>query len=292
MLINDLLFTTVVVVSAISLVGCGFIMVIYHKCKSLQVFAFKLVYVLTILDGIRSLFSMIPTHLNLSDHDAMCQIQGFALEFASLAGVLWTGAIALILYFQVILQRDRVDKFYKPLLWIIVIFSFICSVIPLFSGDYQYVGGWCWISTNNTRAVIYRYGFFYAWVWLIIIFDLYAYIRVISKIKTEFTIKDSFLHEGRVLVNRLRWYPIVLVVCYAPLTATRILQTLTGSSPIWLLVFSTAVSNLLGFFNAILYGFNESVKIELKSWIQGIQLRDRSLIDFSQESSEVSKSFE
>ena len=88
MKLNDLLYTTIVVVSVISLIGSAFIMLMYNKCPSLRVFAFKLVYILTIFDSIRSLFSIIPTHLNLSDHQAMCKIQGFVLEFSSLAGIL------------------------------------------------------------------------------------------------------------------------------------------------------------------------------------------------------------
>ena len=288
--LNDLLYTTIVIVSAISLLGTAFIITMYHRHRSLQVLAFKLVYILTIFDGIRSVFSMIPTNLDLSDGGALCITQGFALQFSSLAGVVWTGAIAMILYLKVLIQKDISETHYRPMLWFTVGFSMVCTIIPLTSLDYAYVGGWCWISTSSIKADIYRYALFYFWVWVVILFDIYAYVKVILKVKKESTIKDSFLHEGRVLVNRLRLYPMILVICFTPLTITRIMQTISDDTPVWLLIFSTATSNLLGFFNAVLYGFNDSVRSELRNWVDSIGGEGTSFLRLSKSSMDTPSS--
>lgn len=264
---NEILYISVVIFSSISLLGSTFILLIYHKFESLQIFAFKLVYALAFFDTCRALFTMIPTHLYLPDSTFLCQIQGFLLQFSTLSGVLWTGSIALVLYLQVIWQKSRIKLLKKPLFFILT-FSTVCSIIPLFTSDYEYVGGWCWISTSNDRAVVYRYGLFYIWLWIVIVFDTYAYFRVINRIKSEFTILNVFLNEGKILVNRLRWYPIILLICYLPLTVTRIVQTIKGDSPFWLLLFSNAFINTIGFANAICYGFNESVKFEMKNYFK------------------------
>ena len=250
---SNLVYITVVLVSVVSIIGCSFIIVMYNKFPSLQIFPFKLVYVLTLFDIINSIFSMIPTYLDSSELNLLCIIQGLVTEFSALAGILWTGVIALLLYLQVVLQKTQVEKSYIYLLWSVLTMSLVCSLIPLFTNDYKYIGGWCGVTYTSERGVIYRYTLFYAWVWIVIIFDIYAYVRVISRIRQEFTIMNSFIDEGRVLVKRLRYYPMILVICYAPITVMRILQLVGYSTEEWLEIAALGIVNLLGFFNAIVW---------------------------------------
>ena len=288
---DEVLYIIIVVVSSMSALGSLFVIILYNKFESLQIFAFKLVYILSIFDFLLAIFSIIPTPLYISADSQLCIVQGLFIELLSLAGVLWTGAIALILYMQVILQNPQVNRHLNRILIAILAFSIICSAIPLISNDYVYIGAWCGINYRNERGVIYRYALFYFWVWLVIVLELYAYFRVIFKIKAELTINNSFLHEGRVLVNRLRWYPVILVVCYAPLTIMRIVQTINSHPPVWFLFFSTALSNLLGFFNALVYGLNESVKIEIRSIKLGRTVFQTKLHNFSDSYDEYLESF-
>ena len=274
MLQNDLLYAEIVASSAISLVGCGFIIVMYHRFSSLQIFAFKLVYILTLFDILISIFAMIPTQLSPSKSGALCKIQGAIIEFASLAGILWTGGIALILYMQVVLQKSQIHVQCNALLSTILIISIVFSVVPLIFDDYRYVGGWCWITDQSSIGLVFRYTFLYIWVWIVIVFDIYAYLKIIHKIKATMTINNSFLHQGKTLVRRLRWYPFILAVCYSPLTIMRVVQTVEQDPPEWLVIFSTALASLLGFFNAIVYGCNNTVKEQVRSWISGVELSD------------------
>ena len=264
---DDILYTTIVVTSTASFFGCLFIVIVYHKFKILQVFSSKLVYILAIVDGVNSLFSLIPTNLTLSDDGILCQIQGFSVQFFCLTSVLWTGVIALFLYMQVILQKEDIEKYFRILLLITLSLSIIFAVIPLIRRDYAYVGGWCWITTSNERAIIYRDVLFYAWIWLTIACIIYVYYRVIRKIKADLTFKETFLDEGKVLVNKLMWYPLIIVICFTPITALRIAQAMDSNVQIWFVIFSTALNNLLGCLNAIVYGFNDSVRSEVTSYL-------------------------
>ena len=264
---DDVSYTTVVVTSTASFFGCLFIVIVYHKFKILQVFSSKLIYILAIADGVNSMVSVIPTNLNLSDDGILCKIQGFSLQFFCLASVLWTGVIALFLYMQVILHKEDIEKYFRILLLITLSLSIIFAVIPLITRDYAYVGGWCWITARNERAIIYRDALFYAWIWLTIACIIYVYYRVIRKIKADLTFKDTFLDEGKVLVNKLMWYPLIIVICYTPITALRISQAFDSNVPIWFISFSTALKNLLGCLNAIVYGFNDSVKSEVANYL-------------------------
>lgn len=265
---DDLQYTAVVIVSAISLCGSIFVVLAYWKFESLRIFAFKLVYVLTIFDGIRSFVSMFPSYLDTTEGQISCKIQGFMLEFSSLAGVLWTGVIAFSIYYQVILQKNQIESYYKKSLIVVVVASLLASIIPGITNDYKYVGGWCWITADGLHGTIYRYGLFYGETWAVIIVILYIYVIIIRKVRTEFTINNSFLEDGRVMERRLRWYPIILIICFTPLTIVRIIQSASAYCPLSLIIFATGVSNLLGLFNAIFYGFNESVKNEIQNYLR------------------------
>ena len=148
--------------------------------------------------------------------------------------------------------------------------SIVCAVIPICTNDYQYVGGTCDISYTSERGIIYRYSLFYDWLWIVIIFDIYAYARVMRRIRQEFTIMNHFINAGRVLVRRLRYYPLILVICYTPITISRTLSALGSSQPDWLILLSFGSANLLGAFNAIVYGLSENVRIEFKAWVLGL----------------------
>ena len=269
---NVVLYTTMVIVSAISLIGCIFIIIMYNKFKSLKVFAFKLVYILAIFDCITAVFSIIPTYLDNSRTNPLCTVQAFFIQFSALASILWTGVIALILYLQVIMQKNEVEKYYKVFFWAVMIMSLLCALIPVFTDDYEYIGGWCDLTYGSARGTIYRYALFYDWVWLVIVFDIYAYVCVIKRIKKEFTIRNTFIDEGRALVKRLRFYPVILVVCYTPITLTRILQTVENRFPEWVILICLVLANLMGIFNAIVYGLNETVRLEFKAWVRGVKL--------------------
>jgi Slime mold cyclic AMP receptor. len=209
---NEVLYTFIAVVSTISLLGSIFIIIVYNKFKSLQIYAFKLVYILTIFDGIRSLFSLIPSHLNLyNDSSIVCKIQGFMLEFSSLAGILWTGVIAFTIYLQLIKQKAEVHKYFNRFLFFVILFSLLVSSFPLITNHYMYAGGCCWITSKGEYSVIYIYGLFYAEVWIVIIFSVYSYVTIIKRVYKELSIRNDFLIEGTTLVKRLRRYPLILI---------------------------------------------------------------------------------
>ena len=61
-------------------------------------------------------------------------------------------------------------------------------------------------------------------------------------------------------INRLRLYPVILVVCYTPGTINRCLEA-AGHGPYFALTLATAAGDgLLGAINALCYGYTEHVK--------------------------------
>ena len=61
-------------------------------------------------------------------------------------------------------------------------------------------------------------------------------------------------------MNRLRFFPIILIICYIPATVLRIFEALDLKVPLFLVLLSMFGDGFSGFLNSLCYGFTQHVK--------------------------------
>jgi len=66
------------------------------------------------------------------------------------------------------------------------------------------------------------------------------------------------------ILNKLKWYPLILVLCFSFATVNRFINFFYTSTIYILLILHIIGSGLYGFANALVYGFNGNIKGILK----------------------------
>ena len=62
-------------------------------------------------------------------------------------------------------------------------------------------------------------------------------------------------------MRRMILYPMVLVVCFAPVTIKRVYDIINPDKPVFILAFLAAIFlGCIGTLNALIYGFTDSVR--------------------------------
>jgi hypothetical protein len=121
-------------------------------------------------------------------------------------------------------------------------------------------GHWCWITLQNDPVYgqFLRFFCFYVPLWVIIVFNIYSYGKVIHFLKT-------FVSEGpeKSFIFRLRTYPLILIVCWIFPTINTI-YTVFNCETKTMNYLHFATAGLQGFFNSIAYGRNYTTKDILK----------------------------
>lgn len=258
------IYLCIVIPASFSLMGSMFILIVYLRYQSLHCFAFRLVAYLSLFNCFDSMSQILPAHMI---NDSACIVQAVGIQFFGMCGILWTGSICLIMYFQVVKHVKNIRKYERLLLLSTIALSTCTIVIPLFFNEMGYVGGNCWIENINEGA-IFRWAFFFIPAWLVIILISITYFLIIRKVHEESHLISGLDEERRLIINKLRVYPIIMAFTFMPLTLYRIIQYFT--TPLWFYSIAIAIYNLIGLFNALFYGFNESVKAELAKTIKSV----------------------
>jgi uncharacterized membrane protein len=251
----------------LSILGCFFIVSVYLSFKSLHKFAFKLILILSLFDLGNSVAFLIPTW-SAESSSARCQAQAILTSFFTFAGVLWTTFIAISLYFIIGKSRLFPEKYWKHILTIIILTCVIETVVPLTTHSYGTVAGWCWIvQTTNLDAGFYeRYFLFFVPLWCMIILIIILYIFLIK------TVRKSYQDESTVksLNKKLTYYPIILIICFLPYTVKGLLELLNVSfaleQQVLLTIFAGVSRSLVGFLNAVVYGYTKRVRNEIRAF--------------------------
>jgi hypothetical protein len=251
------IYPAIATFGCLSFLGSCFIIYIYFKYPSLQCQAFRLVVYLNIFCSCDNIAQVFPSPLLSSP---FCFAQALAIQFFSLCHILWTGCIAIILYLQVIRGVNNLSTVI-PLLVFGTIFISLCTAIVVFClGQIGYVGGTCWIDDSETGEIL-RFALCYIPVSVVIVTMLFMYVKIISKVNNETETVNELIKTKNALVKKLRLYPLVMIVAMVPMIVYRIIQTFV--KPLWFYIIALACYNSIGLLNAVVYGFNESVKAEI-----------------------------
>lgn len=237
--------------STVSVIGSGFIIIMYLSFSDLRKFAFRLVVMLSVCDLILG-FGIYLGDGNVDN--TLCNIQAFLIQFGSLGEVLWTAVIAYSIREVVLIQPRNTQienkmKIYHIFVWTT---TFVLSVLPFFSNSYGDADGWCWISKygdhNKVWGTFWIMACFYVPLWITIVFIIVIYRRTVRVLDRS---AENF--------KRMRWYPLVLIVIYFFATIDRVSQ-LFGPANYELSVFRVFFASLAGFFNALIYGWTPAVQ--------------------------------
>lgn len=252
--------------NVLSIIGSLFIISVFLLISSLHKFAYKLIFILSIIDLFGSIAFLIPTW-NVDDKSSSCQAQAILISFFSFAGVLWTTFIAISLYYIIAKNKVFPEKFLKHSFVVTLALSLIEAVVPIVSNSYGTVAGWCWIiQTDNLDDGFYeRYLLFYLPVWLMIFVIIGLYIFVIKVLKNTYQDENTI----KSLNKKLTYYPMILIVCFLPYTIKGLLELIqvpfVYENEVLLTMIAGIFRSLIGFLNAIVYGYTKKVKAAIKS---------------------------
>lgn len=185
---------------------------------------------------------------------SLCSAQAVLKQLGSDSVALTCLAIALQTFFTLILRwniRRTASK-----LTILGIWAFTGLVIGIpyaatrTQRYYGPTGYWCWIlSTHKTAQLMSQY--LYMWSTAIIMIIIYG---VMFLIMHNGMIDDEEVDkESKKVARKLLFYPVVYVVCVAPLSVTRWMGFQGDNVSYQVLLFSSTLYALTGFFNLILF---------------------------------------
>lgn len=270
---REILYYSILPSTILSLLGTIFVALLYTLFISLQKFPFKIVFILSVFDLFHSIGFLIPTY-NSTGSDLACQLQAGFLQFFTIGSVLWTSFIALSLYQIIVKSSSFTERNLKYFLITILIICFISTLIPYLNNSFGLVAGWCWIkqSTKSFNYVFYeRYFFFFIPIWCIIISNVLMYCKV------SLTVKNTSIDNRtiRSLNKKLKFYPIILVLCFLPYTIKSILELL--NEPFFikhkfeLTIIAGVCRTSIGFFNGVVYGLTKRVRNSIRLLFVGSQ---------------------
>ena len=249
---NQEIYFTVLPVCILSLCSCTYIFYLFCRYEELRDYEMKLFCVLSVLDGILCLVSLLPGVI--FNDTSLCLVQGLLIQVFTLAGVMWTGIIALLLW-----SACRNSVIYQINFgWGItgvVLFSTLTSVLPftwnLNAINLVYVpaGAWCWFPAKSLEE---KFGLLYVPLSLIVVMVSTAYCYIRTHTRRNLVDANSFF-------PKLRYYPLILCFCLIPLAINRLLEGFI-TPPIELKLWAALSHRLLGFFNALVYGYTNEVR--------------------------------
>jgi hypothetical protein len=271
-------------VSALSALGSVFVLIAYLRYKALRKWSFTLVACLAATDVMNQIFDFFSP--SPSEIDAMiagapntgkCWVQALGNGVFELASVFWTGTIAYTLYRLVWLRHslEVVEKTLPQLCAFVFGVPTLLTLLPFLQGPQVYgpSGGhatWCWIKPAYPWWVFLC---FYIPLWMTMIFNAFVHLRTLARLKSIQAGGMAAAEQGgqldantaarfQLIVQRLHWYPFLLLVVWGPASINRIIEAATqGRGSFYALYFLQRVfSSSQGLLNAIAYGLTRGVK--------------------------------
>jgi len=257
---------------------CGALLIIfcYLLFPHLRTIAFRLILFVSISDLFYSLSGFIPTDAA----SGVCYFQAVITQYFSLSAIFWTCVIARTLHLTFLLEKNASMisdnmRWYHGYSWGI---PGVLTLIPALTDTYGESGdGWCWL-TDTLAGLILRFLTFYVPLWIIVLYVCWVYYRVYQKMKANAqpppqnqTVAYQNQEPGpegqqaeevavrKGVVRRIKYYPMVLIVCYFWASINRIFTIFVA--PVFVLSILHLIGiRIRGFVNSMVYGFNPMVR--------------------------------
>jgi hypothetical protein len=260
--------------SALSLIGSIFMILsfIYFKYKTRHIsddhshhyklgYGHTLIFLLAISDFIHSMSSFVKTSGFMAEEaDSRCIAQGILMNIGELSSVCWTTVISLSIYLS-----TKVLDFTKLHKWYFFIYTFVFSLIftigPYITKSYGQAGVWCWLNTkdlNNQAAWVWSL-VIYIFHWCNILFNAFAVYKSIRyfnirafEVRTDDKEQANFLRNFCIM---LKFFPIILILCWVPATINRIYQFASKKENAFLYGLHAFSTSLVGFLDSLVYSY-------------------------------------
>lgn len=258
---NQWLADVAVVCSVFSFVGSFLVMFFYWRFKQARNFVFEMVFWLALSDFLSALGMLIG-----EVEGPLCILQAWMRAAFELSSLLWSSAIAFVLFMAVIKQDSSFGtsgvvsqyriKFHASI-WSLTL---VLSVLPFTTDSYGNIGEWCWIQGDRPISTLWRFISFYIPTWIAIAWCCWVYMKLVMKSSSNVEIK-----------RRTMYYPLVLVICWIPPSVGVLIRTASDSPlPAALGLMVAITTGLFGFFNALVYGFTPAITQLIKAELSRI----------------------
>jgi len=253
----------VTISSTLSFFGCFFVIVSYVIFKQFGYFHMRLIFYLILSDLVTSIVATINTYTRAqaTTTKLFCDSTAGILQFSLFSSLMWTGCIGHTLD-QVIRKKNFSVEKYEILYHILCWGPSLGTVIYLWlTNRFGDAGLWCWI--NPEKSGLYRFAFFYGPLGIIFIYNGVVYCLVSWILNTENKKISRVIEEKKehTIQTTFRWFLLAFFFCWLPAVANRIQNSLQPDRPLfWLYCLHGSFTPLQGFFDALIYGFNDELR--------------------------------
>ena len=252
--------------ASLSLLGCVFILIIYAIAKELRVYAFKLVWYVAFFETIKSIVLILPGYTGKISF-TVCSLQGYLLVLSGLGGLVWILAISFCLQKVIQYVHNNVEMYHNFWLFLSFILCPAISTLPFLTNSYGKNCGLCALKSNE-NAEIWRISIDYFPKWLSIIFIIICYSKVVIHVKKDNQIFTDNV-DKHVFFRRIIAYPAIILFGFIPITIFRLFQAEGDDcGNIYLSGIAYTCYGSYGFFNAIAYGYNESINQYIRGFFK------------------------
>mmetsp|Transcript_60395 Transcript_60395/g.99632 ORF Transcript_60395/g.99632 Transcript_60395/m.99632 type:complete len:312 (-) Transcript_60395:41-976(-) len=261
---NQLLALEVVSVlfSAVSFLCDALIMLSYYKFKELRKFAYSFVFYIAVANMMREFAKLWGASFRTGTFG--CSLQAFLINYGGLSSFWWIETIAIIMYTMIFVEKfwniDSQQIQRRKRFFVVVNFSFpfLFALIPLFTGSYGNVGGWCWIVKDNEVDHALRYVCYYGHLILILFICVFVYLRIWLYLRHKLNMDSNAeaQHGSTVeMYDRIKFYPLCLIIGFGFGAFRRILQSITGNQlPFSFAIIHAVTTGLFGVLVLCFYG--------------------------------------
>ena len=252
---DEEIYISVTIASILSLLGCSVIIILYFACKELQGFAFKLITYLSLLDLLHCIVFILPTYDSASN-EPICILQSYLLTIITLESVIWTLIICIFIYLSVV-KKLACDCYVTKTFVLLSFFCIFISLVPFTTSNFSNYAsrlGWCWLKSD-----FYKFVLLYIPLWIIFFVNTAIYVIVIKTLRCELDgFEDTDVKKS--IIRKLRFYPVLLIVSFTPVTILRITQFMNHKPHEALIILSGVFTCLNGCFNFVVYGCTQQVR--------------------------------
>ena len=158
-----------------------------------------------------------------------CWFEGIVTNIFTLASILWTGVIMLLLYSVLAFKKPLGDHWaFHIICWG---FPVIATIIPFSTSTYGAPGGlgWCWVVPKDDNPPswepqLWYWLSFYLYIWATMIFILVVSLRIMLHIMSP-DVKENTRTQFFQIFYKLLGYPVIIFICWLPSTVSDYIQS-------------------------------------------------------------------